>query len=80
MQRIARFLLWGGLALWMGGMATCGFVGMVTVGAKIDDWTRSEELLGAATVGGFWLLVSGVLVLVTGAMLMGVPHLSRPPR
>ena len=80
MQRIARVLLWGGLTLWMGGMATCGFVGTVTVGAKINDWSRSEELLGAATSVGFWLLISGVLVLVTEAMLMGVPRLSRPPR
>ena len=55
-------------------------MGTVTVGAKIDDWTRSEELLGAATVGGFWLLISGVLLLVTGAMLIGVPRLSRPPK
>ena len=38
------------------------------------------ELLGAATAGGVLLLVSGVLIRTTGAMLMAVPRLSRQPQ
>ena len=57
----------------------------------MGSWARSmsaprlptgpeEELLDTTTAGGVWLLVSGVLLSSTGAMLMAVPRLRRHPQ
>ena len=71
-QRIAHFLLWGGLACLIFGFAGCGVGFLVVIGGSAEG----EEEAAAA---GVWLMVIGIvgisvslLAIGTGAILKAV--------
>ena len=76
MQRVARFLLWGGLAMFLMGALSCGVGCFGAVDSTLGDNPESEELAGAAGIGVLLLIVS-ILMVIVGAVLRaiaGSPH------
>ena len=72
MQRAARFLLWGGLAALIGGVASCGVGCLAGLESVLGD---NPEAAGVASGGGgigILLFVLGIVMLFTGAILKAV--------
>ena len=77
MQRAARFLLWGGLALLVLSMASCGAGCVISISSAVEG----EE----ATGGGFLAfgtvsLFASIVMIIIGAVLKAVAPKSRECR
>ena len=77
MQRAARFLLWGGLALLILSMASCG-IGCVSIFGSAKEGTDATGG-GPIALGMFSLLISTVMLIV-GALLKALAPTSSEDR
>ena len=68
-KRVTNGLLWGGLALVLIGMLTCGAGCMAGIDAVVDPSQTVEdaERAGSAAGAGIWIVVIGVLAAIGGA-------------
>ena len=76
MQRTARFLLWGGLALFLVGAAACGVGCVGALDSAFNNNPESESLAGGIAAG-LWMLVISLAMLISGAILKAVARSSR---
>ena len=69
MHRVANFLLWGGLALFILGVVSCG-VGCVTATVSVVG-DNSEGLVAGGGIGviGLVALIACVVMVMAGAVL-----------
>ncbi|MDE2844678.1 MAG: hypothetical protein OXN21_15060 [Chloroflexota bacterium] len=74
-QRIARFLLWGGLAVFMFSVASCGVGCVGAADYAFNNNEESEELAGAMAIGVLLFIISIVMVFV-GAIIKAVARRS----
>ena len=69
MHRLANFLLWGGLALFILGVVSCG-VGCVTATASVAGGSQGGCVAGGGMgVLGLVALILCVVMAMTGAVL-----------
>ena len=69
MHRVANFLLWGGLALFILGVVSCG-VGCVTAAASVAGGSSKGFVTGGSIgVVGLVTLMICVVMALTGAVL-----------
>ena len=77
MQRAARFLLWGGLALLVLGMASCGAGCVLLISSAVEGEEATGE--GFLTFGTVSLYAS-IGMIIIGAVLKAVAPKSRERR
>ena len=70
-QRAARFLLWGGLAVFLAGVLSCGVGCLGAADSSLNNNPESEQLVGAVGVG-MWLTIISILMVMSGAILKAV--------
>ena len=75
-QRVARFLLWGGLAAFLVGTASCGVGCLGAMDSAFNNNPDSESLTGGITFGAAVVAIS-LLMVIVGAMIKAV---SKTPR
>ena len=76
MQRIARFLLWGGVALFLMSVAACG-VGCIGAADSILNNNPESESLEAGIAVGWVMFVISLAMLISGAILKAIARRSR---
>ena len=76
MQRAARFLLWGGLAILIISILSCGAGCVANIGTIAGDQDAENVLIGAVSVSMITGII-GLLMLFTGAILKAVAGSSR---
>lgn len=84
MQRIARFLLWGGLALLILGIGSCGVGCVAGLGAVVEGIEGSEadaaalgDTMAGASIFGIIAIVISLAMVLMGAILKAVSPKSR---
>ena len=76
MQRVAGFLLWGGLALFILGVASCGVGCASTVASTVGDGSEGFSLLGRLGLGlSLGALFASVAMMLAGAVLKALASL-----
>ena len=70
-QRIARFLLWGGLAVLVIGLASCGVGCIGAFASAFGTNPEAEELTGGIGFGTVMLMIS-VAMIVVGAIIRAI--------
>ncbi len=75
MQRAARFLLWGGLALLILSLGSCGAACAASVGTAAGEKTAALALGGAALTS-ILSLALGLAMVFCGAILKAVSKVS----
>ncbi len=78
MQRTARFLLWGGLAVILIGMTGCGVGCIAGVDAVLGN-SESEDFAGGAIAYSVLGLGLGLVMVIIGAILKAVSPESKEP-
>ena len=73
MQRIARFLLWGGLALLLIGATACGVGCIGAIDSTLNNNPETESLVAGIAVGS-WMTFS------SASQCLSVGLFSRPSR
>ena len=73
-QRLAGFLLWGGLALFILGVASCGVGCASTIAGGLDQESDGLWILGSLGLG-LGALAASVAMLLAGAILKAVASL-----
>ena len=76
MQRTARFLLWGGFAVLVMSVASCG-VGCVAGVATLADEPGADNVLAGAAGVSLLLGIVSIIMLFVGAILKALSPKSR---
>ena len=71
MQRVARFLLWGGLAILIISFTSCGVGFVAVLGAVAGDPDAEEVTTGAMTFEVFGFAIS-IGMLIVGSILKAI--------
>ena len=75
MQRIARFLLWGGLALFLIAATACGVGCIGAVDSTLNNNPETESLVAGIAVGS-WMVFISLALLISGAILKAIARTS----
>ena len=75
MQRIARFLLWGGLALLLIGATACGVGCIGAIYSTLNNNPYAESLVAFIEVGS-WMVFISLSMLISGAILKAIARTS----
>ena len=70
-QRVARFLLWGGLAVLIISFTSCGVGCVAGLGTVAGDPDAEEVMTGALTFGVFGSAIS-IGMLIVGSVLKAI--------
>ena len=70
-QRVARFLLWGGLAILIISFTSCGVGCVAGLGTVAGDPDAEEVMTGAVAFGVFGLVIS-IGMLTVGSILKAI--------
>ncbi len=76
MQRLARFLLWGGLAVLIISLTSCGVGCVAGLGTVAGDPDAEGVMTGAMTTGMVGLVIS-IPMLLVGSILKAIAPKSR---
>ena len=76
MQRIARFLLWGGLALFLIGATACGVGCIGAIDSTLNNNPEAESLVAGIAVGS-WMVFISLAMLISGAILKAIARTSQ---
>ena len=71
MQRVARFLLWGGLAILIISFTSCGVGCVAGIGTVAGDSDAEEVMTGAIAFGVVGFVIS-IGMLIVGSILKAI--------
>ena len=72
MQRVARFMLWGGLATLLCGLGGCGISCVGGLGAAFAGDQEATSTAGSLFALSFLGMVLGLLSIIVGAILKAI--------
>ena len=76
-QRAARFLLWGGFALFIAGLASCGVGCIGAADSAFNQNPESESIASGGIGASFHMVVISIVMVFVGSILKAISGKSR---